>query len=258
MASKPLAIIGGVGPGTGASVARKFARSYAVVLLARNPANYESLVKEINSSGGKAVGISTDISSASSIHSAFEKIKSEMGKTGVAAAVFNVSGGFVKKPFLQLNLEEFESGFEANCKGAFLFSQAVLPLLLSTVDAKPEHPPTLIFTGATASVKSSATSATFASGKFALRALSQSLAREFGPQGIHVSHAIIDGVIDLERTKNWVLSDKPDAKISPDARHVLNMADLLRRPDEPRNASAGDIKSESASTGLKLVAGSKL
>lgn len=74
----------------------------------------------------------------------------------------------------------------------------------------------MIFTGATASIKGSAQFAPFAAGKFALRALSQSLAREFGPQGIHVSHAIIDGIIDIPRTKGWVLEHE-DAKLDPEA-----------------------------------------
>lgn len=105
--------------------------------------------------------------------------------------------------------------------GAYHFSQATLPLLLSSV-SKSEHPPTLIFTGATASIKGSAQCASFAAGKFAIRALSQSLAREFGPQGVHVSHVIVDGVIDIPRTKNWdVGNGKPDAKISSAAVSLL-------------------------------------
>jgi NAD(P)-dependent dehydrogenase (short-subunit alcohol dehydrogenase family) len=99
-------------------------------------------------------------------------------------------------------------------RGAFLFSQSTLPLLSASTNLP--HPPTLIFTGATASVKSSALFTTFATGKFALRALSQSLAREFGPKGVHVSHAVIDGVIDIPRTKEW-LTEVPDAKISSNA-----------------------------------------
>lgn len=95
-----------------------------------------------------------------------------------------------------------------------MFSQATLPLLAASTHLA--HPPTLIFTGATGSIKASPNSATFASGKFATRALSQSLAKEYGPQGVHVSHAIIDGVIDIPRTKGY-LSDTPEAKISADA-----------------------------------------
>jgi NAD(P)-dependent dehydrogenase (short-subunit alcohol dehydrogenase family) len=102
-----------------------------------------------------------------------------------------------------------------NRKGAFYIAQRALPLFLEAKE-KLAHPPTLIFTGATASVKGSANFAAFATGKFALRALAQSLAREFGPQGVHVSHAIIDGVIDIPRTKAWVFEHE-DAKLSPDA-----------------------------------------
>lgn len=80
------------------------------------------------------------------------------------------------------------------------------------------HPPSLIITGATASLRGSATTSSFASGKFALRATGQSLAREFGPKGVHVAHAIIDGVIDIPRTHDWpVNGGAEDGKIDPDA-----------------------------------------
>jgi len=173
-------------------------------------------VKEINAAGGKAVGISTDCSDGKSVGNAFEQLKKEIGGASLAAAIYNVGGRFVRKPFLELTDEEFESGWEANGRGAFYFAQAVLPLLLDTVNASPEFPPTLIFTSATAAMKGSAHCAAFATGKFAMRALAQSLAREFRPKGIHVNHAIIDGVIDIERTKHYKF-DHPDAKISPDA-----------------------------------------
>ena len=88
MSSKLIAIIAGVGPGFSAAVARKFATSgsYPVVLMARNPDNYNSLVDEINASGGKALGISADVSEAKSVKEAFDKIKGEFG-SGVACAV---------------------------------------------------------------------------------------------------------------------------------------------------------------------------
>src|SRR3984893_16997802 len=92
------------------------------------------------------------------------------------------------------------TGEPTHSKGAFLFSKATIPLLLSSVEKSP-NPPSLIFTGATASIKGSANCASFATGKWAMRALSQSLAREFGPQGVHVSHVIVDGVIDGDRAR---------------------------------------------------------
>ena len=114
-----IAIIAGVGPGTGASVARKFAKAYPVVLLARNPANYEPLVSEIQSSGGKAMGISTDTSDGTSVKTAFGKIEQEFGQGGkegvkVAAAVYNVGGSFIRKGFLELTTDEFESGWDVS------------------------------------------------------------------------------------------------------------------------------------------------
>jgi NADP-dependent 3-hydroxy acid dehydrogenase YdfG len=86
MTSKLIAIVAGVGPGTGASVARKFAQQYPVVLLARKPENFEALAAEINSSGGKALGISADVSDAASLENAVQVIKKEFGGD-VAAAV---------------------------------------------------------------------------------------------------------------------------------------------------------------------------
>lgn len=104
----------------GASVARRFAQTYSVALLARNPANYEPLVKEIEAAGGKAIGISTDCSDSKSVKSAFEQLKKETGGASLAAAIYNVGGRFVRKPFLDLSEEEFEAGWEANGYVEFL------------------------------------------------------------------------------------------------------------------------------------------
>jgi len=94
----------------------------------------------------------------------------------------------------------------------------------------------LIFTSATAGLRGSANCSSFATGKFALRALYQSLAREFGPKGIHVAHAIIDGVIDIERTKGYKF-DHPDAKISPNA--VSHIDSLVKMPCWGHSADTG-------------------
>ncbi|KAL8861124.1 MAG: hypothetical protein Q9178_002338 [Gyalolechia marmorata] len=215
----PFAIVAGVGPGTGATVARKFGATYPVALLARNPANYEDAVQDIKAAGGKAIGISTDVTDAKSVKAAISQTQKEFGNR-CAAAVFNVGGKFVRKPFLDLSQEEFESGWEANGRGAFLFSQSILPLLLNS-SRDLTYPPTLIFTGATAAMKGSAMLAAFSTGKFALRSLSQSLAREFGPKGVHVAHVNVDGVIDIERTKEWLKDAGEDAKIKPEAVSVF-------------------------------------
>ena len=217
MTSKLIAIVAGVGPGTGASVARKFANTYPVVLLARKPENFEGLAEEINASGGKAIGISTDVSNVASLKNAVDTIKKEFGQeVAAAAAIFNASGGFLRKPFLETEPEVFQQSLDVSATGGILFSQSFLPLLLNGVKQQSEHPPSLIFTGATASVKSNAQMASFSTGKWALRALSQSLAREFGPEGVHVAHAIIDGVIDIPRTKERLKNMPPEAKMNAD------------------------------------------
>ena len=122
----------------------------------------------------------------------------------------------MRKPFLELPEEAFTQSLAVSAKGGFFFSKAALPFLLKGVEQRSQHPPSLIFTGATASVKSNAQMSSFATGKWALRALSQSLAKEFGPQGVHVSHAIIDGVIDIPRTKEWLKDLGPEAKLNAD------------------------------------------
>lgn len=119
MAPTPICIIAGIGPGTGAAVARRFAKAYPVALLARQESSYEPLVKEINQSGGKASGFSADVADAKSVKSAFEGIKQQFGTEGdlgCAAAIFNASGPFSRKPFLELSADgdEFMAGFEVS------------------------------------------------------------------------------------------------------------------------------------------------
>lgn len=114
MAPTAIVVVAGVGPGTGASVARHFATAYPVVLLARNPDHYQSLAQDINSSGAKAIGISTDLTSSESIKQAFSKIVQEFPGAPIAAAIFNAAGGFVRKPLLDVTEEEFTSGFLIN------------------------------------------------------------------------------------------------------------------------------------------------
>ncbi|CAI7587242.1 hypothetical protein CBS147355_9728 [Penicillium roqueforti] len=209
----PIAIIAGAGPGTGSAVARRFALSYTVVLLARSQQSLDPLVNEITKNGGSAIGFPTDVTSASSMGSTMDKIKSKFGpEITVAAAIYNVASKFSMKPFLEQKPEDFIEMLEPSIKGAFNFAQATLPYMLNA-DAGL-CPPTLIFTGATAALKGSSGLSAFAMSKFGTRAMAQSLAREFGPKGVHVSHVIIDGIINTEKTKGFG-QDTPDAKIDP-------------------------------------------
>lgn len=211
------AVISGVGAGTGRSAALRFAKAYPVVLLARSAASFRPIVDEINASGGRALGFEADAADPAAIDSAFDRVAAELPGAKLAAAVFNPGGGFAVKPFLELKAEDLDVSLNTAAKGLFLFAQKTIPQLLSAVSSAP-HPPTLIVTGATASLRGSARFGSFAAGKFAQRALTQSLAREFGPQGVHVSLAIIDGAIDIPRTKDWQANNGvEDGKISPDA-----------------------------------------
>ncbi|KAK4038102.1 hypothetical protein C8A01DRAFT_48224 [Parachaetomium inaequale] len=214
------AIIAGVGSGTGRSLALRFAKAYPVVLLARSPSSYADIVSEIKQQGGEALGVSADTSDPAAVASAFETIRAEMEGSrglGLAAAVYNVGAGFGIKPFLETTASDLDASLNSNPRGLFNFAQSTLPSLLTSVPTSP-HPPSLLITGATASVRGSARFGAFAAGKFAVRALGQSLAREFGPRGVHVAHVVVDGVIDIPRMSGFdVNGGVEDGKISPDA-----------------------------------------
>ncbi|KAL4791175.1 NAD(P)-binding protein [Aspergillus venezuelensis] len=191
---KTIATIAGAGPGTGSSIARRFAQTYPVALLSRSQSSLDPLVQDITASGGTALGIPTDVTDSKSITLAIEQMKAEFGADlKVAAAIYNVAAKFTRKPFLEQGVEEFLGALEPTVKGAFNFAQASLPLML---DGEEKYPPTLIFTGATAALKGGPGLSSFAMSKFGIRAMAQSLAREFSPKGIH--------------------ADAPDSKIDPD------------------------------------------
>jgi len=205
--SRHLAVIAGVGPGLGAALARRYAAEYDIVLLSRSLDSSKEAVNAVEAAGAKAHAFSVDVADTDAVNKAFEKINA----TGsVAAAVFNAGGTFKRGPFLELTTDDFRSAIGVNLIGAVNFSQNVLRSFENLKDNK--HPPSLIFTGATASVKSNARSSAFATSKFALRALAFSLAKEFGPKQIHIAHVVVDGVIDIPKTKEY----KVAAKLSPD------------------------------------------
>ncbi|KAI5480955.1 short-chain dehydrogenase/reductase SDR family protein [Pseudohyphozyma bogoriensis] len=224
-AGKTLAIILGAGPGTGAAVGRAFAKDHAVALLARTPSTLDQVAKSITDAGGVAAPFACDASSPDSLKSAFTNIRAHFPNHQLKVAVFNVNAPFVLKPFLELSDKEMTTGIDLNIMGAFHFSQQVLPLML-------EHKTggTLIFTGATASLKGGAKFAAFAPSKFALRGLSQNLAREFGPQGVHVAHSIIDGLIDTSAVAKFAGEGAEASRISPEA--IANAYVYLAQQDK--------------------------
>jgi NAD(P)-dependent dehydrogenase (short-subunit alcohol dehydrogenase family) len=185
--SGKVAAILGVGPGLGVAIARRFAREgFAVGLMARSEESLSAAHEEIEGAGGEALAIQTDATDAGSVARAFDRLREGLGDPEVF--VYN-AGAFQVGGILKLTPELFDDCWKANCAGAFYGAQQVLPAMLERGSG------TIIFTGATAALRGSANFAALAVGKFGLRALAQSMARELGPQGIHVAHVVIDGQI---------------------------------------------------------------
>ncbi|MDE0297788.1 MAG: SDR family NAD(P)-dependent oxidoreductase [Candidatus Poribacteria bacterium] len=200
------AVISGVGPGLGASLARKFAREgCAVGLLARSRDYIESLAQELNEGGANALAVSADITQPDQVADSFAAIREQIGE---ADLLVNHAGNAAWKTFTELTPEEFEQSWRVCALGSFLCSQHALADMLARGSG------TILFTGATSAIRGRGGASAFSSAKFAVRGLAWSLAREVGPKGIHVAHVIIDGVIDTPGLPSN-LSDEP--LLDPDA-----------------------------------------
>jgi len=203
------AIIAGVGPGTGAALARAFAKEgYAVGLLSRHAESSEPVAKEIIDSGGKALAVPTDVTNRQSVISTVGQIRKNLGR--ITALAHNASG-YGRGTILELDPEQVRQSFEANVMGALHLAQAVIPDML-----KAGHG-FISLTGATAALRGRAGYAPLAIGKSGLRMLGQSMAREFHPKGIHVVHVIVDGQIDNPRLRAREPNRSVDTVIPPSA-----------------------------------------
>ena len=208
MNGKTAAVLG-VGPGLGAAVARRFAREgFAVALMARREESVAGVREEIVDAGGTALSVTTDATDAASVAAAFEEVREGLGDPEVF--VYN-AGAFQMGGVLELSPEKFDECFKANCAGAFYAAQQVLPAMVEAGRG------TVLLTGATAALRGGARFSALAVGKFGLRALAGSMAREFGPQGIHVGHAVIDGQIDTPRLREMSPEREDHTMLSPDA-----------------------------------------
>lgn len=204
-----IAIVG-VGPGLGASIARRFGREgFAVALMARDHSHVDPIARELESHGQSAAGFTVDATQPGSVADSFHAVRERLGDPTVF--VYN-AGSFVRGGILELDVQQFEDAWRSNCLGALLGAQQVLPAMLKRKQG------TILLSGATGSLRGSANFAGLAVGKFGLRALGQSMARELGPQGIHVAHFVIDGQIDNPRTRSRNAVDRPqNTYLSPDA-----------------------------------------
>ncbi len=216
MASKETALIVGVGPALGASLARLFAGDgMTVALAARKSDTIEALAKEI---GGKAYAC--DATQEDQVEALFEAVGKDLGTPDLV--VFN-AGTFSIMSVLDTQADHFEQSWKINCMAGFFVGRAAAAAM------KARGSGTIIFTGATASLRGGARFHNLAVGKFGLRALAQSMARELGPENIHVAHVIIDGVIDTERGRAMMKDAGPDGLLAPDA-IAANYLHLHRQP----------------------------
>ena len=187
MNASDVAVIAGVGPGLGASLARRIAKEGSrLALLARSSGFLETLSKELGRRGTETLAIPTDIGEADQVIRAFQHIRDQFGP--VDLLINNASaGGPFGQPFVEISAENFAHSWRVGVLGSFLCSQAVVPHMLQ------KGAGCILFTGATSSVRGGAI--TFSSAKFGMRGLAQALARELWPKGIHVAHIVIDGGI---------------------------------------------------------------
>ena len=191
------ALILGVGSprGLGAAAARAFAAAgHRVVVAGRDADKLRQAAQSVASVGPAAHVEVGDVTQAEDV-ARFVASAEALGPLRIA--VHN-AGGNRPSPFLQVDPKVFEEHWRAHALGAFLLAQAALPRMLE------RQAGTLIFTGATASLRGRANFSSFAAAKAAVRMTAQSLAREFGPKGIHVAHVIVDGVIDGDRARAFI------------------------------------------------------
>jgi NAD(P)-dependent dehydrogenase (short-subunit alcohol dehydrogenase family) len=204
--AKVVAVVG-VGPGLGRALAVRFARGgFAVALVARQDESLRPVQAEIEGFGAAVRSYVGDATNEKSVGATFARIREELGAP--EALLYN-AGAFQAGGILELSVTAFEQAWRVNCLGGLLTAQAVVPGMLERGRGS------ILYSGATASLRGSARFAGLAVGKFGLRALAQSMARELGPKGIHVAHVVIDGGIDTPRVRTMLAGRDPQTLLAP-------------------------------------------
>ena len=218
-----IALIVGAGKGLSASLARACAkRGMQVALAARNIAKLDELATE---TGAKTYAC--DASDPAAVQALYASVDDELGAPTLV--VYNASGR-VRGPFVDIDPAQVAKALEVTAYGGFLVGQEAAKRMLATGGGS------ILFTGASASVKGYPQSAAFAMGKFALRGLAQSMARELGPKGIHVAHFVIDG--GIAQPGDSRAARGPDGFLSPDAIAQT----YLQIHDQPRSAWTWEVE----------------
>lgn len=213
MTQGKVALVVGAGDATGGAIARRFAREGYVACVTRRSADkLGPLVDEIVAAGGRARPFGSDARKEEQVVDLVATIEREVGP--IEVAVFNI-GANVRFPIRDLTSRVYFKVWEMACFAGFLMGREVAKVMV------PRGHGTILFTGATASLRGGSGFAAFAGAKHGLRALAQSMARELGPEGIHVAHTIIDGAIDTEFIRSnfpqrYALKEK-DGILDPNA-----------------------------------------
>jgi NAD(P)-dependent dehydrogenase (short-subunit alcohol dehydrogenase family) len=223
-----VALVIGAGDSTGGAIARRFAREgYVACVTRRDAARLEPLVESIRAEGGEARGFGSDARKEEQVAALVEEIERNVGH--IEVYVFNI-GANVPSSILDETPRKYFKIWEMGCFSAFLTAQAVARRMVQRGRG------TMVFTGATASLRGSAGFGAFAGAKHALRALAQSMARELGPQGIHVAHVVVDGAIDTAFIRDNFPSKyaQKDQDGILDPEHIAENYWMLHR--QPRDA----------------------
>ena len=185
-----VALLVGAGDAIGAAVARRFAAGgYSVCVARRDAGKSRSVVQDIVASGGTARAVGTDVRNEEAVQVLFAQVEAELG--AIEVCLFN-AGANLKSPLIETSAKLFLEAWELACYSGFLAGREAARYMV------PRGRGTILFTGATASVRGGSGFAAFAAAKFGLRAVAQAMARELAPKNVHVAHLIIDGAIDSE------------------------------------------------------------
>ena len=223
-----VALVIGAGDATGGAIAKRFAQGgYITCMTRRNAEKLQPLIEEIELAGGVAYGFASDARKEEQVMQLVEEIESNIGEIDVL--VFNI-GANVPCSILEETARKYFKIWEMACFSAFLVGREVAKRMVTR-----QHG-TIIFTGATAGMRGAAYFSAFAGAKHALRALAQSMARELGPQNIHVAHVVVDGAIDTD----FIKTSFPEMYAKKDQDGILNPEHIAENywylSQQPRDA----------------------
>lgn len=205
MSAQGVAVVVGVGPGLGLALVNAFAGAgMDVAMSSRDGKNLEAMRPDIPGVSVKAYP--ADATDADAVARLFDDVERDLGD--ITVVIFN-AGAFQMANILDVTPEDFERCWRVGAYGGFLVGQQAARRMV------PRGEGSILFTGATAALRGGANFVNLASPKFALRAVSQSMARELGPQGIHVAHVIVDGLIESDRFREVAKERGPDSLLKP-------------------------------------------